>query len=96
MSENNSGGAFFTGFLLGGLVGAAAALLMTPQSGEKTRVQIRERGIELRTQVDDLRADIQQKGQDIIEEKMPDSAGKSEEAADEAPVEQEGQTESDE
>jgi gas vesicle protein len=49
MNDNDSFGAFFAGFVIGGLVGAAAALLMAPQSGEETRAQIQERGIELQT-----------------------------------------------
>jgi gas vesicle protein len=50
---NNGGGAFFLGFILGALVGAAVALLYTPQSGEKTRFLIQEKGIELKTQVEE-------------------------------------------
>jgi gas vesicle protein len=38
------------GLLIGGLAGAGAMLLLAPQSGEKTRVQIQEKGIELRDQ----------------------------------------------
>ena len=43
-------GAFLSGFVIGGLVGAAAALILAPQSGEETRAQIRQRSIELREQ----------------------------------------------
>jgi gas vesicle protein len=50
---NTGGGAFILGFLLGALVGAAVALLYTPQSGEKTRFLIQEKGIELKTQVEE-------------------------------------------
>ena len=46
--SDNSIGAFLAGILIGGLVGAAAALLLAPQSGEETREQIREKSIELR------------------------------------------------
>jgi gas vesicle protein len=55
MSDNSGGeiGAFFAGFLVGGLVGAAAALLLAPQSGEETRGQIRQKGIELQTRAED-------------------------------------------
>lgn len=37
-----------TGFLVGGLVGAATALLFAPRSGEETRAEIRDKSIELR------------------------------------------------
>jgi len=49
MSEKNIAfGDFVAGFLLGGLVGAATAILMAPRSGEETRAQIRAKGVELR------------------------------------------------
>ncbi len=81
MSDTNHTGAFFAGFVIGGLVGAAATLLMTPQSGEQARLQIRDRGIELKTQFSDLAADargqaeklasqIQERGKVIIEEQL--------------------------
>ena len=41
-------GAFMAGFVVGGLVGAAAALIMAPQSGEETRAQIAAKGEEWR------------------------------------------------
>ena len=36
------------GMLIGGLAGAVTMLLLAPQSGEDTRMQIQEKGIELR------------------------------------------------
>lgn len=38
------------GFLLGGLAGAGAMLLLAPQSGAETRAQIRVKSIQLRDQ----------------------------------------------
>ncbi|MCA9896995.1 MAG: YtxH domain-containing protein [Ardenticatenaceae bacterium] len=41
MSDNsNDLGAFLAGFVIGGLVGAATAIILAPQSGEETRSQI--------------------------------------------------------
>ncbi|MCA9921603.1 MAG: YtxH domain-containing protein [Anaerolineales bacterium] len=49
MSENNNDlGAFLAGFVIGGLVGAATALILAPQSGEETRSQIAARSSDLR------------------------------------------------
>lgn len=53
MSDRDTGSAivaFFAGVLLGGLAGAAAAILMAPRSGEETRELIRLKSIELRDQ----------------------------------------------
>lgn len=47
MSEqqnNGDFGAFLAGFVIGGLVGAAVALILAPQSGSQTRTQIIEKG----------------------------------------------------
>ena len=39
MSQQDSDfGAFLAGFFVGGLIGAAVALLIAPQSGEETRM----------------------------------------------------------
>jgi gas vesicle protein len=55
MSDSSGGevGAFFAGFLVGGLVGAATALLLAPQSGAETREQIRQKSFELRDKAED-------------------------------------------
>jgi len=48
-NENGSDvGAFLAGFIIGGLVGAAAALILAPQSGEETRAQIASQSAHLR------------------------------------------------
>ena len=47
MAERDEFGAFLIGFVIGGLTGAVVSLLFAPQSGEETRVIIKERAIEL-------------------------------------------------
>ncbi len=47
---NNNVFGIFVGMLVGGLAGAAAMLLLAPQSGKATRIQIQKKGIELRDQ----------------------------------------------
>ena len=38
--DNNNTGAVLISFLIGGIIGAGAALLLAPHSGKKTRKQI--------------------------------------------------------
>ena len=73
MSDN--GGEFFAGLLIGAILGAGAALLMAPQSGEQTRQQLQERGVELKDKAVDAsaqardRADgLRERGRIILDE----------------------------
>jgi gas vesicle protein len=56
---------FFAGFLVGVLVGAATALLLAPQSGEDTRILIRDRGVELKGKAEDLQGQAKGKAADL-------------------------------
>ena len=73
------------GMLIGALAGAAAALLLAPQSGKDTRRQIQEKSIELRDRttelVDDTMAkvrtnanritmDLKSRGQEVAVEQL--------------------------
>ncbi len=40
--SNRRRGGMFTGFLIGGLIGATVALLTAPQPGEQTRRELRD------------------------------------------------------
>jgi gas vesicle protein len=53
MAERDDFGAFLLGFVVGGLTGAVAALLLAPQSGEDTRTVIKEKAIELGNKASD-------------------------------------------
>jgi gas vesicle protein len=44
---------FLAGILIGGLAGAGTMLLLAPQSGKRTRAQMRHKGLELRDQATD-------------------------------------------
>ncbi len=46
-------GGFVAGLLIGGLAGALTMLLLAPQSGERTRREIRRKALEFRDQVAD-------------------------------------------
>jgi gas vesicle protein len=60
---DNSGdlGSFLAGFVIGGLIGAAVALLTAPQSGEQTRQMIADKSIELRDRAAETASDYQAK-----------------------------------
>jgi gas vesicle protein len=69
MAERDSDfGAFITGFVIGGLVGAAVALLLAPQSGEETRTLIRDKGIELKDQVEQTATETRVKAEQLAQE----------------------------
>jgi len=53
MNDGNTFWGFLGGLLVGGLTGATAMLLLAPQSGQKTRAKIQQKGIELRQQTSD-------------------------------------------
>jgi len=64
MSSQNSDTQFFAGLVMGGLIGAGLALLLAPQSGEKTRSQIRDKSLELKDQAVEGLAETSQRAQE--------------------------------
>ena len=69
MSERDSDfSAFLAGFIFGGLIGAAVALLYAPQSGEETRTIIREKSIELKDKAVDSAEDARVRAEKALEE----------------------------
>ncbi len=66
MSDSSDFGAFMTGLIIGGLVGAGASLLMAPQSGEETRELLRDRGIELRDRADEEVRELRKRAEDTL------------------------------
>lgn len=58
---------FFIGLLLGLAVGVAAGLLLAPQSGEVTRAQLAEQGIQLNT---GFVGDIRSRANDALNQGM--------------------------
>jgi gas vesicle protein len=64
MSDNSGDlGSFLAGLLIGGLMGAAAALLLAPQSGEETRALIKEKSIELRDKASESADEARQRAE---------------------------------
>ena len=50
---------------VGGLVGAATALILAPQSGEETREQIRQRAVEIQGRAEDTLSDARAKAEAV-------------------------------
>jgi gas vesicle protein len=89
-STANYTAGIMVGMLIGGLAGAAAALLMAPQSGKDTRRQIQEKSIELRdrttemvedtvaqvrTKANDLAVSLKDRGQEIAVKQLDHISG---------------------
>jgi len=66
--NNDRGFGFIGGFVLGGIVGAAVALLMAPASGQDTRGQIRSEGIALRDRGQQFGDDRMQEAQKMVKQ----------------------------
>lgn len=78
MSERDDFGAFLIGFIVGGVAGAVAALLLAPQSGAETRALIHDKSIELRdkavetaektrVKVDELAVEARTRGKELLD-----------------------------
>ena len=63
MSEHDDFGAFLVGFIVGGLTGAVSALLFAPQSGEETRMLIKDKAIELKDQTSETFSETLEKAE---------------------------------
>jgi gas vesicle protein len=61
MSDRSDFGTFLVGFIVGGLTGAAVALLLAPQSGEETRTIIKEKAIELKDKASETYDEVSDK-----------------------------------
>lgn len=61
-------GTFLAGFVIGGLVGAAVALLYAPQSGEETRTIIKEKSIELKDKATETAEEARVRAEKALEE----------------------------
>jgi gas vesicle protein len=57
--EQNDGPGYLGWFLLGGLIGAAAALLLTPRTGRETRDMLAEHGGEFARRAQEMATEAQ-------------------------------------
>ena len=58
----NGGGGFALGLLVGGVIGAAAGLLLAPKPGAETRSELMEMGETWRVRADSMAADMRSRG----------------------------------
>jgi gas vesicle protein len=68
MSDESRGAEFLAGVIIGGLIGAAVALLLAPQPGDETRADLREKGIELKDRMVELSEDARKRAEEWQEE----------------------------
>ena len=66
MKESEGGSGFVAGFLLGGVAGAALALLLAPGRGNENREMLRERGIELRVKAEEAAAKARGEADELL------------------------------
>jgi len=59
---------FFTGFLIGGVLGALAGIFYAPKSGKELRSDIREKGSEILKDAKEIYSDAHKKANEIIAE----------------------------
>ena len=52
--QNVSSGGFFSGMVVGGIIGFVTGMILAPKSGDETRTLFTERGQELRDKADDF------------------------------------------
>lgn len=74
---------FVVGFVLGALAGGAAALMLTPYSGDEMRGQLKEKGIELKTEAERRAGDVKVQAEQLQEKGrivLSDNVKKAQEA----------------
>ncbi len=62
--SRNGGESFVLGFIIGGVIGALAALLMAPKKGSETRSDFLERSIAIRAKAEEWAAQARSHAQD--------------------------------
>ncbi len=61
MGNNNNGGSFALGLLVGGIIGALIGMLLAPKPGSETRSEIWERSETLRSRADEAAASLRER-----------------------------------
>jgi len=64
--KGSSIGTLLIGIVIGSLVGTGVAMLAAPQSGERTRFMLREKGVEFKNRASTTVQDTRVKAEDVI------------------------------
>jgi gas vesicle protein len=67
---SSKGGGFIIGLAIGALAGAAAALLLAPESGEELRKDISEKGDELKTRAQQQVSSLEEQGRIVLSDNV--------------------------
>lgn len=59
--EHNNGGSFVTGFIIGGIVGAAVGMLLAPKSGSEMRADLARRSESWRARAEEIAAMVRER-----------------------------------
>ena len=66
--DKSTATSFLTGAFIGGIVGAALAMIFTPMSGEETRELIKKKSKDVGKRMDKVREDIEPKVNQVKKE----------------------------
>lgn len=58
MANNDSGGSFITGFLIGGIIGTLVGIVLAPKSGAETRAELADQSEVWRERAEDMAAKV--------------------------------------
>ncbi len=67
MENRKEGLSFVFGVLVGTLVGASVAIILAPQSGERTREVLRDRAMEYKERAADFATDLREDAEELLE-----------------------------
>ena len=84
MAKTKSVGSILAGFVIGGLIGAAAALLMAPQSGERTRALLREKRDEMKEKAMDAMKETRHRTEEALADTRARAEGSIQQAVNNA------------
>lgn len=65
MSEKGNTGSFFTGLLIGAVIGVAVGILFAPQSGKETRAVLKDKAVKAKEKAGELVQKVKQISSDL-------------------------------